>query len=227
MPSELYFRRLGKIYETAIISQQQDTSGLDIQTFKSITGSRMIVWLNISELSAGTVQLDIENGVDIGATFENISSTSYSAPGVYTIILSDFHIYFNATITVTGGTASYTLAATLADNKADNISITGDVNVVVDGLDPTDPDTIVIVGTEDGEADGIKRIFVNNRRNQIVNAHDVDAAFVWADFGNTKERVLSITYTSPTFPAISVIRTFTYAVVGGKYRLDSDEWSVV
>lgn len=227
MAIELYLKRL-KMFETVLLSDQTDFSGVEFLTFKAITGSRLLLFLNVRAITGTpTINMVVENGVEIGEEFKELSNTNQTAPGIYSFAFSDIHIYFNISITVTGGTATYTLGATLADNKSDAVSVIGDVNVIVDGLDPTDPSTIVVVGTEDGEADGIKRIWVNNRRQQIVSAHDVDAAYVWADFGNTKERVLSITYTSPTFPGESAIRTFTYAVVGGKYRLDSDEWSII
>lgn len=80
-------------------------------------------------------------------------------------------------------------------------------------------------GTVDGTDTGTERTFVNNRKNQLLAAHDLALAYTWLDFGNKDERVSSIVYTSATFVGVTVTRTFAYSLVGTKYRLDSELWS--
>lgn len=88
-------------------------------------------------------------------------------------------------------------------------------------------DDVAIAGTENGLATGTIRHFVNNRRLQILSAHDRQQVITYADFGTKDERVISITYTSPTFAGISATKTIAYTLIGNKYRRDSISWSVV
>ena len=87
-------------------------------------------------------------------------------------------------------------------------------------------DSIKIAGTEDGTSTGDTKYFVNTIRQQILATKDMVASFTWADFGTSNERVSSISYTSPTIPGTTVIKTFAYTLVGSDYRLDSITWSV-
>lgn len=80
-------------------------------------------------------------------------------------------------------------------------------------------------GTVDGTPSGTERTFVNNRKNQVLAAHDLIISYSWLNFGTKDERIDSITYTSNTFPGISVLRSFSYTLVGTKYRLDSESWT--
>lgn len=79
-------------------------------------------------------------------------------------------------------------------------------------------------GTVDGTDTGTERTFVNNRKNQLLAAHDLVVSYTWLNFGTKDERVDSIVYTSATFVGVTVTRTFAYSLVGTKYRLDSETW---
>ena len=96
-----------------------------------------------------------------------------------------------------------------------SITIDGDVNVLGDAKTS---------GTVDGTETGTERTFVNNRKNQVLASHDLQAAYTWLDFGNKNERVSQIQYTSATFPGVTVTRSFAYTLVGTQYRLDSETW---
>lgn len=98
------------------------------------------------------------------------------------------------------------------------VDIVGGVSVTVDG------DSITS-GTVDGTPTGTERTFVNNRKNQVLAAHDLQAAYTWLDFGTKNERVSTIVYSSATFTGVTVTRTFAYSLVSGSYRLDSEAWS--
>ena len=108
-----------------------------------------------------------------------------------------------------------------------------DVRVVIKNVDPIEV-TIgsvivegdsIISGTVDGTETGTERTFVSNRKNQLLASHDLAVAYTWLGFGTKDERVSSIVYTSATFSGVTVTRTFTYSLVGTKYRLDSEAWT--
>ena len=88
-------------------------------------------------------------------------------------------------------------------------------------------DDVAIAGTENGTATGTVRHFVNNRRLQILAAHDRDQAITYADFGTKDQRVTQIVYTSATFPGNQAIKTITYTLIGNRYRRDNITWSLV
>lgn len=103
-----------------------------------------------------------------------------------------------------------------------------DVRVVIKAIDSGSITILgdsITSGTVDGTDTGTERTFVNNRKNQLLAAHDLALAYTWLDFGNKDERVSSIVYTSATFVGVTVTRTFAYSLVGTKYRLDSELWS--
>lgn len=82
-----------------------------------------------------------------------------------------------------------------------------------------------ISGTVDGTDTGVERTFVNNKKQQVLGAHDLVAAYTWLNFGTKQERVSTIVYTSATFPGDTITRTFAYTLVGANYRLDSETWT--
>lgn len=102
-----------------------------------------------------------------------------------------------------------------------------DVRVVVKAIDSGSITILgdsITSGTVDGTSTGTERTFVNNRKNQVLASHDLAVAYTWLDFGTKDERVSSIVYSSATFLGVTVTRTFTYSLVGTKYRLDSEAW---
>lgn len=85
--------------------------------------------------------------------------------------------------------------------------------------------TSIITGTVDGDPSGTARVFVNNKKQQVLTAHDVVATYTWLDFGTKNERISTIVYTSATFLGDTITRTFTYSLVSSKYRLDTEVWT--
>lgn len=83
----------------------------------------------------------------------------------------------------------------------------------------------VVVGTVEGTLLGTQRAFVNNKKQQVLSAQDLVAAYTWLDFGTKQERVSTIIYTSATFLGETITRTFAYTLVGTNYRLDSETWT--
>jgi hypothetical protein len=90
-----------------------------------------------------------------------------------------------------------------------------------------DQDDVMIAGSINGLSTGAAYHFVYNLRQQILATHDRQQAITYADFGTKDERITSIVYTSITFPGHSATKTMTYTNVGGKYRRDSINWTVI
>ena len=89
------------------------------------------------------------------------------------------------------------------------------------------PDSVLNVGSIDGTASGTKYGVVNNLKMQILDSHDRQAAYTYADFGTKDQRILQIDYTSSTFSGFTAQRTFIYTLVGTRYKRDNEIWNIV
>lgn len=96
---------------------------------------------------------------------------------------------------------------------------------IMGGISATIIGDSITSGTVDGTPTGTERTFVNNKKQQVLSAHDLVAAYTWLNFGTKQERVSTIIYTSATFPGDTITRTFAYTLVGTNYRLDSETWT--
>ena len=83
----------------------------------------------------------------------------------------------------------------------------------------------IMIGTVDGTTIGTQRTIVNNKKQQVLAAHDLVLTYTWLDFGTKQERVSNIIYTSATFLGETITRTFAYTLVGNNYRLDTETWT--
>lgn len=88
------------------------------------------------------------------------------------------------------------------------------------------PDSVQLVGSNDGLSTGDKFGIVYNIRKAILDSEDRESDIAYADFGTKNQRVTSITYTSPTFPGRSATKQLTYTLVGNRYRRDSIDWTI-
>ena len=90
---------------------------------------------------------------------------------------------------------------------------------------------IKISGTENGQPNGTEFPFVNNVLQQILKAKDRTGTITYADFGTKNQRITQLTYTAPsigTGAGFTAVKTFTYTLVGTKYRRDTPgDWSLV
>lgn len=89
------------------------------------------------------------------------------------------------------------------------------------------PDSVLNVGSIDGTASGTKYGVVNNLKMQILDSHDRQAAYTYADFGTKDQRIIQIDYTSSTFSGFTAQRTFIYTLVGTRYKRDNEIWNIV
>ena len=102
-----------------------------------------------------------------------------------------------------------------------------EVNVNLDGFSELTADSVQQTGSIDGTATGVKYGFVYNKKQQVLDSHDRVATFTYADFGTKNQRITRIDYTSLTFPGVVIRREFTYSLVSGQYRRDSETWEEV
>jgi hypothetical protein len=116
-----------------------------------------------------------------------------------------------------------TTNASLANIEA---ALSSPLEVDLDAFTTT-PDSVQLVGSVDGTASGTKYGFVNNIRQQILATDDRESEIEYADFGTKDQRITKISYTSPTFPGVTLEKQLTYTLVGNRYRRDSINWVVV
>lgn len=105
-------------------------------------------------------------------------------------------------------------------------ALSAPLNVNLDAFTAS-PDSVQLVGSIDGTPSGVKYGFVNNIRQQILAAQDRESDIEYADFGTKDQRVTKISYTSATFPGITLEKQLTYTLVGNRYRRDSINWVVI
>lgn len=120
--------------------------------------------------------------------------------------------------------------STTANVTIDEINI-GDIDVALDSMSPPnrpDPDNVMITGSVDGTKTGTKYGWVNNVKQQIMAAHDRKRDAFYLDISSKKDRRLDkFEYTSPTFPGVTLVRQFSWTLVGTEYVYENDEWSVI
>ena len=118
---------------------------------------------------------------------------------------------------VSGSKADYFIKVGQVPGQTWDVNI-GSASVIIEG-------DAITSGTTDGTPTGTERTFVNNKKQQVLSAHDLVAAYTWLNFGTKQERVSTIVYTSATFSSDIITRTFAYTLVGTSYRLDSETWT--
>lgn len=107
------------------------------------------------------------------------------------------------------------------------IQVDGTINADMDAFNAT-PDNVMTVGSVDGTKTGTKYGWVNNVKQQIMAAHDRKRDAFYLDISSKKDRRLDkFEYTSPTFPGVTLVRQFSWTLVGTEYVYENDEWSVI
>jgi len=116
--------------------------------------------------------------------------------------------------------SSNSISVVLASDQT--LTVLADLNAF-----SSSPDSVQLVGSIDGTATGTKYGFVNNIKMQILDSHDRQAAFTYADFGTKDQRVTQIDYTSATFVGFIARRTFNYTLVGTRYKRTNELWNII
>ncbi len=188
------------------------------------------------ELAQKTEPSDVQNIRSLSSTTDSIT-----VPGIATEAkqdseitqLTDINTKLANPLPLPTGSATATkqdeakVVLQSIDSKLTNpLPVSGTITATISDLD-ANKDDVAIAGTEDGTSTGTVRHFVNNRRLQILSAKDRIQDITYADFGTKDQRTTSITYTSPTFPGISAVKTITYTLVGNRYRRDNITWSII
>jgi hypothetical protein len=110
------FTRRLRQHETTLLVKAEDQSGSTSEKFAIITGSRIIITLQVIEISVGAeITVDVLNGFTNSLEFQNILSITSQESGVIKKAISNFHNLFELEINVSGGQASYAIGITVAD----------------------------------------------------------------------------------------------------------------
>lgn len=170
-----------KQFQTVLLlAQPEPTTGSASVTCSVVTGSRMLIGLNILSIDpATTVTLTVGNTFATDDGYETILETSSSVAGRIKEILTDFHNLFQFTIAVTGGNATYKLAVSLSDNamttRIENASV--DVNLRHTGGDSVQiGDGVDVLGINpDGSVNFVELPFPTE---ELLNVYGEQAAVV-------------------------------------------------
>lgn len=173
-----------------------------IQRVMDVANDRLRVDAAFS--AAGTLTVKVTDGVDELAVNPD-GSINTNMTGDVTVNIS----HTDDSIRLGDGTILFTGSTVGGKNGLD-------INVV-------NP----LFGTEDGAVGGTQRVFVNNRKQQVLASHDRSQNVTWVDFNTKNERITQIDYTSPTFPGMTIRKSYSYTLTSGAYRLDTINWSVI
>lgn len=108
---------------------------------------------------------------------------------------------------------------------SDKVDVSGSTVNVAGSVQLDEP--VKVAGTIDGTPTGTEYGVVYNQRLQVLDAHDREDQYTYADFGTKNQRIIQIDYTSTTFTGITVRRVFNYVLDGNSYRRTDSIWSVV
>jgi len=129
-----------KINNTNVLLDLASFSGNSIIPFEVLTGSRITITIAVKNITAGAiVQAQIDNGFSVTYPFITLDTISANGVGYFTKVFSDIHSLFNVNISVVGGSASFALVTSVADNavastldaRISNAEISVDLNHVV------------------------------------------------------------------------------------------------
>lgn len=142
-----------KLYETRTISKSLGFSGSDVVPFYIISGSRILLSFQVDAIDLGaTISFAVDNTFDPDGPWDQVLAVSADATGLDKRVLSDFHTSFRIRVTVTGGSASWRIGATVYDNalatKIENATIDVNLNALPDAEGRYDS---VRVADEDGD----------------------------------------------------------------------------
>jgi hypothetical protein len=172
-------------------------------------------------------ELDLRVGISNGTNKANVNASgelSVTDSNTQTLIATTNNILNSINNGVPASVGQTTMANSMP------VTIASDQSPVPVSATLAD-EPIKISGTENGQPNGPEFTFVNNRLQQILKAKDRTGTITYADFGTKNQRITQITYTAPsvgTGPGFTAVKTFTYTLVGNRYRRDTPgDWSLV
>lgn len=199
-------------------------------TISAASGDNIAISDGVDTLSVnadGSINVVITGTVDVSISHTNDSIRLGDGTSLVGTTTDSGNIGLNVSVIEKGqDTSANSIPVVLASDQSTlNVAITSS-DIDIRDLNAAQDD-VLVAGTEDGTSTGTLRWFVNNRRQQILSAHDRATDYTFADAGTKNERITQIDYTSPTFPGITIQRQFTYTLNSGKYTVDTDTWSVI
>lgn len=111
---QLYKRRL-TLQSNKLLTSQVQYSGVDVQTFKTISGSRIVFFIAITEIT-GSLNVLISNGSFENQEFRVLEDVEYTAVGSYTLAYTDIHRLFS--LVITGSNVTYSISVTITNNSS-------------------------------------------------------------------------------------------------------------
>lgn len=200
------------------IAISDGTRTLDINPDGSLNAQISATDLDIRDLSFATDKVDV-SGSDVNILSIPLATgaATEAKQDAGNLSLSDINSKLN---TLGQKTMTGSVPVVLASDQSG-------LNVNIEAFTGVAPSNVQLVGSIDGTKTGTKYGFVNNLRLQILDSHDRNAEFTYADFGTKNQRISQIDYFSPTFPGITIRRIFNYTLVGNNYRRDDEIWTVV
>lgn len=131
-------------FRTLVLSNQLTSTGVDTQSFYMVSGSRLVVGIQISAIDPGTtITVDTQTSVDSDGPFTSIGTQTTAALGLTKQAYIDFFGQMQIVITTSGGNASYKLAVASYDNTsvvdtANPLAVHDDaVLAAIEALDPS------------------------------------------------------------------------------------------
>jgi hypothetical protein len=67
---------------------------------------------------------------------------------------------------------------------------------------------------------------LENLKQRILKSPFLQRSFSFSDFGTKNQRISSISYAASP-ETNTLLRSFSYTLIGNKYRLDTDVWSII
>jgi hypothetical protein len=110
----MFNRRVNVLGATKILSNQTDFTGVDIQTMRASSGSRLVFYLDITSLT-GSLVFSITNAASEEQTFLEIHESTYTTPTQIRIPVTELQRFVSISITCTD--ATYSLSVSAADNS--------------------------------------------------------------------------------------------------------------
>lgn len=106
-----------KMYDVCTVLAPGSVTGSGQALFSVLSGARMLLTLLVTAIDAGTtVQVFIDDSFDTNEAYENIDSLSALAPGQSKKTISGFNNLIRLRYVVSGGNATFKVAAVTSEN---------------------------------------------------------------------------------------------------------------
>lgn len=209
-----------RVYENRLIVRQDAFTGSGLESFSVLTGSRMLITLQVAEIDPDTtVTLYVDNGYSRDEALDTIENLSVNGVGTVKRIISDFNNVFDFRYTVTGGMAKVRIAIAIYDNagttRIDNAQLDVNLSHVTDAMGHFDSTRI---------GDGTNLLEINDDGSINVsmdNAADETTQIPYSEISAVVQDIETdlLTYTVPPTMVAFLYRAETSGENVAQYRL--------